>query len=77
MEGYTKNSKIRHIKSILEKNAREANERYLRALGSNSNGDMYKGERFGYELSIMLLTELLSGHTLDPEEGQDATGGND
>ena len=71
MVGYTKNSKIQHIKNILEKNAREANERYLQAISNNNyhNGDQYKGERFAYELSVMLLTELLSGHTHDPEEG--------
>jgi len=78
MEGYTKNSKIRHIKGILEKNARKANERYLQALSNNTydNGDQHKGERFAYELSIMLLKDLLTGLTYDPEEGnhEDVTG---
>lgn len=70
MNDYTKNGKIRHIKNLLAKNAKEANDRYISELNSCSYMDVnyHKGKRDGYELAVILLKDLLRGLTYDPEE---------
>lgn len=62
MTGYTKDSKIRHLKSVLERNRDNAAERCAYAPNGYDEGTYHT-----YELTILLLGELLSGNTYDPE----------